>query len=874
MYRVICDGLTLYDLRDELLVLNAPKVTLKENSAGSFSFTILPNHPQYDNIKKMKSIIQVYDNDDEIFHGRVIDETKDFYNRKKIECEGELAYLNDSVQRPAVYHDITIRGYLQKLLDIHNAQVSEVNVGIKFNSQCAGESASYDYLYIYYVKGGKTYSSQKYKADSVAGKTIVIPATEFYIYWHTDNSVNNYYGIKVDSVEITDAVAITGSTASLPKYTATEVSDPSAIESKHNPYDNGSNLLWHYVQTIPEDHQTEKMFAVGSVTVTDSNDSIYKCTNWESTMEVIKTDLLDSFGGHLRIRKVGGIKYLDYLADYPNKNTQIIQFGENLLDFTSNIDMTDIATAIIPLGAKQEESSVEGLEERLTVKSVNDGSDFVYSESAVDTYGWIFKTVTWDDVNVPANLLTKGKKYLSEIQFEDVTLTVKAVDLHMLNVDTERIKMLDEVRVISSPNGLDKYFPVTQMTINLDSPSSNTITLGQTVSSGMTGTASSNNTSIMKKIEEVPSESNILKEAQENASALIKSSLNGFVVTKPDEILIMDTDDVETATKLWRWNVNGLGYSANGYDGDYISAMTMDGQIVGERLVGGSVDAEKLSVTYRSSVEKQITEAQENAESSTDEKLKSYWTQVQVETAIKNTSDSILLSAKETAIAYTDTKLKSYSTSAQIKITTDAITSEVSKKLNSSELSTKIQQSASAVKIAWNNISKYIQFESGEIRIYDSANTKTQKLRTVFSESGEHFYRDGYYVGKIGTNQWSTNNNWKGLVFDLDVNGKYMAFAQKAKSTDTSYTTMLCFSRANTAYTNYGLHLGCNLYGHGNTINGVTMSNLNAKYSGTLYSTYTGAISIIQTLSGSNGNISWTYSKLRVSNGLIVGYWN
>lgn len=94
----------------------------------------------------------------------------------------------------------------------------------------------------------------------------------------------------------------------------------------------------------------------------------------------------------------------------------------------------------------------------------------------------------------------------------------------------------------------------------------------------------------------------------------------------------------------------------------------------------------------------------------------------------KNTKDAVLISAKETATSYTDDKLKSYSTSAQIKVKTDSIESEVKKKLNSSELSTKIQQNASAVKIAWNNISKYVQFESGELRIYDSDVTSSQKL--------------------------------------------------------------------------------------------------------------------------------------------------
>lgn len=833
MYQVLCDNLPLYDLRDESLVLKSPKVDLKENNAGSFTFTILPTHPYYDQIQKMKSVIQVMDNEDEIFCGRIIDEQIDFYNRKKVTCEGELGFFNDSVQRPAVYHNMTVRGYLQTLLNIHNAQIAELNLGITFNAECAGESASWDYASLYYVKNGQVYSAfTKKRADDLARKTFVIPSTEFYLYWHTNNSMNNYYGLKVDSVEITDAIAIIGTKANLPSYTAQEMSDASQIETAHSPYDNGSNLLWHYAHTIPDNHTVGKMFALGAVTVVDNNDSLYKYTNWETTMQVIKTDLLDTYGGHLRIRKVNGIRYLDYLADYPNTNTQVIEFGKNLLDFTKNLDATQIATAIIPLGAKLDESSIEGLEERLTIKSVNDGVDFIYSESAVNTYGWIYKTVTFDDVNVPANLLSKGRQYLQDIQFENVSFEVQAVDLNMLDVSIERIKMLDTIRVVSEPNGLDRYFPVTKMTIQLDTPSNNTITLGQAVSGGMTGSASSANAEIMKKINEIPTSSSIVKEAVDNATALIHSALNGHVVIteNADELLIMDTDDIETASKVWRWNLNGLGYSSTGYNGTYATAITMDGQIVGERLVGNSISAEKLDVSYRTSVEKKITDSLKDAEDYTDDELKAYWTRTEVETAIKNTGDAVLLSAKETATAYTDNKLKSYSTSAQIKVTTDAITSEVSKKLNSSELSTKIQQNSSSVKIAWNNISKYIQFESGELRIYDSANESTQKLVSKYGSFGAYYYHKGTLTGKVGTNNFSGYENFRGLVFDLEYSAGYMCWSAKDSSNASSYTTKLVYYHGTSTGQKKGLHFDCNTYANGNLY--LTDDNRFLKWSG------------------------------------------
>lgn len=745
MYRVYCNDSPLYDLRDEDLVLISPIVKIGENTAGSFEFSILPKHPHYEEVNELTSVITAYDGDEEIFCGRVVEITKDLYNRKKVICEGELAYFNDSIQRPAKYQGLTVRGYLETLVNIHNQQVK--NQGI------------------------------------------------------------------------------------------------------------------------------DKTFKVGAVTVQDNNDYVYKYTNWESTLEVIKTDLLNTYGGYLRIRKENGVRYIDYLADYPNTNTQVIEFGSNLLDFTHDMVASDIVTAVIPLGARLEDvTEVEGLDAYLTIKDVNGGVDYVYSQEAVKSYGWIFKTVKWDDVHVADNLLRKGKEYLSDIQFAQITLTVSAVDLHMLHVDMERIKVLDEIRVTSSPNGLDRFFPVSEMTIYLDKPSNNKLTLGTSYSKTSLSTKTeSNMTSIKDKIDSLPNKSEILEEARENASQLIHSATNGHVVTTADEQLIMDTADKKTARKLWRWNLNGLGYSKTGYNGTYDTAITMDGQIVGERLVGGSVTADKLSVSYKSSVEKQISDAIDDSNDYTDDKLKSYWTRVEVETAIKNTKDAVLISAKETATSYTDDKLKSYSTSAQIKVKTDSIESEVKKKLNSSELSTKIQQNASAVKIAWNNISKYIQFESGELRIYDSAVSSSQKLVSKFNYNGCHFYRNDYYVGKIGTNELQSDSSKKGLNFDLESNGAYMTWASKDSSSANVYTMKWTYVQKGKGWGNYTageLHAGCNVDMHGWTLK-------NPSFEG---GGINGTLNFVQILRmDSDGTVaSWSNGcKMKFKNGILIsGTWN
>lgn len=682
MYRVLCDGLPIHDLRDEELVLLDPQLNLEVNTAGSFSFKLPPGHPQYDLPKKMRSCIEVWHDDEQIFAGRPTVDKLDFYNRKNIECEGQLAFLNDSIQRPAEYHNMTVRGYLEALIAIHNSQVDE-----------------------------------------------------------------------------------------------------------------------------------SKQFEVGIVTVTDSNDSLYRYTNYNSTWTEIKEDLVDDLGGYIRVRNHNGHRYIDYIAEFDNLCSQSIVFGENLLDCAREVDMTEIATAVIPLGARLEESGIAALEERLTIKSVNDDRDYIVNEEAAEKYGFIVKTVIWDDVTTPERLLSKGKKWLTEEQFESMVIDVKAVDLHYTDVQIEQFKLYDIVPVYSKPHGLDRKFPLSKMTIHLDKPSSNTLQLGMKVKTSLTSKTSDAQSAFQKVIETIPVPSDIVKQAVNQATALITAATHGHVVTTANEQLIMDTADVNTATKVWRWNLNGLGYSNTGYSGEYSTAITMDGQFVGERITANSISGDKLDITYRMSVTKEIADAGEavktDAKEYTDEQLKSYYTKGEIETTIRNLEDSVLLSAKETSEQYVDGRLQNYSTTAQIKVTTDAISSEVSRKLNSADLATQIEQNATAVKIAWNNISKFIQFEDGELRIYDSDGTD-QQLISKFNYSGSHFYYDGQYVGQIGTDDFG--ENYTGLVFNLEYRSKFMAWCAEQSADASQYYTLLTWDRDDAQMRLPGFHFYDKLY--------------------------------------------------------------
>lgn len=273
----------------------------------------------------------------------------------------------------------------------------------------------------------------------------------------------------------------------------------------------------------------------------------------------------------------------------------------------------------------------------------------------------------------------------------------------------------------------------------------------------------------------------------------------------------------------------------------------------------------------KTEVETHITASKEEIELGVS---KTYETKTTVTEKIKSANElaqSAADTAEENANDETDKKLKEYSTTkemnAAIKLQADSITTEVNKKVNNSEFGTKITQNAYNVRVAWNNNSKYIQLEYGQLAIYNGNVTAAEK-RAVFDERGNHFYRDGYYVGKIGTNEWSENNAHKGLVFDLDYQGKYMAFAQKKSQNAGSYTTMLCFSRAGSIYDQYGIHLGCDFYGHWFDMYNVDLHDVNINGYGVADGK---SIPIVtQIRDNGNGTIGWTTSSISVRGGMIT----
>lgn len=229
--------------------------------------------------------------------------------------------------------------------------------------------------------------------------------------------------------------------------------------------------------------EKEKQFEIGIVDI-DSVEIKTLATNYETTWDFINTNFLEKYEGYLRVRYENNVRYLDYVKQYGKVSTQVIRFGENLLDFQKYVKAEDIKTAIIPIGASTGTNNVT-----IKTASGHDGKDYVFNQEAVNLYGWIYSKVDFSDITDPNILLKKAQEYLKKSINLAITIELTAADLHMIDVDIDSIGLGDLIPCVSQYHGLlstlgdvSTYYLVSKCEIDLENPANTKITLGKTLS--------------------------------------------------------------------------------------------------------------------------------------------------------------------------------------------------------------------------------------------------------------------------------------------------------------------------------------------------------------------------------------------------------
>ena len=150
---------------------------------------------------------------------------------------------------------------------------------IKFNEKCETEGVEYDWVEVYYQLGESTYCAGRWGGKALAGKELYLPTKDFYLYFHSDDYEDNWYGLAIDSVEEADCTDRPGSIKNLPSgITATELKENNYPETSHGNYGNKKDLFWHYQLGETSDTPKEGFFNIEN---TDTRLEIRSNIKWE-----------------------------------------------------------------------------------------------------------------------------------------------------------------------------------------------------------------------------------------------------------------------------------------------------------------------------------------------------------------------------------------------------------------------------------------------------------------------------------------------------------------------------------------------------------------------------------------------------------------
>lgn len=270
-----------------------------------------------------------------------------------------------------------------------------------------------------------------------------------------------------------------------------------------------------------------------------------------------------------------------------------IRYGKNLTDLEQEENIQDTYTGIVPYWYNEETETLVTLPEKVVM---SDNADrFPFHRVLPHDF-----TSNFEQEPSAEALRTAAKNYVrnNNIGIPKVSLDVSFVALWQTDeykdrANQERINLCDTVTVVFEELGVSSTAKVIETKYNVLLDRYESIKIGEAKSS-FADTFVKEQQETQVQIDAAKSE---LQKAVEIATDLINNGFGGYVTYKPnadgdfEELLIMDTKDPETATKVWRWNLNGLGYSANGYNGPYTSAITMDGHIVADFVDTGTLNA-------------------------------------------------------------------------------------------------------------------------------------------------------------------------------------------------------------------------------------------------------------------------------------------
>ena len=281
------------------------------------------------------------------------------------------------------------------------------------------------------------------------------------------------------------------------------------------------------------------------------------------------------------------------------KTGVVIEYGKNLTSLEQDEDNSGVYTQLLTYAVYTQEGS-----ETETVVTLPEQTLPIVSEEMVRNKTLILDLTdrfeSGTDITEDA-LRAAANDYIKENPLGATVPTVKVAFEPLwkqpeYSALLERVRLCDSVTIRHTALGVNVSATVIETVYDSLAERYVSITLGNEKSSMIT-TLSEVQSSVGKVETAVNRFPKLLQTAISNATSLITGQTGGYVVLhgdetgRPYELLILDAPTIQDAVNVWRWNVNGLGFSRNGYNGPYETAITADGQIVADFITSGSLIA-------------------------------------------------------------------------------------------------------------------------------------------------------------------------------------------------------------------------------------------------------------------------------------------
>ena len=607
--------------------LISPSLDIESGRAGSFDATLPPTNQGYSAIEAMKTELIVKKNNKEVWRGRVLNPSTDFYNQMRIEVEGELTYLTDTFQPQHEYKTETLRQVIEGILSIHNQKVSGANepfdktfyVGTVFVSD--GDPTGTD----------KSYRTTDYDTTLNCLKKIGDAYKGYFIVKHGEDGKRYLDFVKefniTSSQRIDFGENLLDFTKSFKMEDLCTVAMPIGGRVQDTDFTEADEMyIYRTEDGRPDGHEFNYLDTDGILQyrsdITDGqagvvyfneyglkeNDKVYFTTRMYGSENPLIWALCDG-NGTIYSKKYAGTSETQQIVDI-NKEAITIPLGADRLRVAYRGGGQ-------PFKVYRQKAESQ-LDEHFTIAPYGDvdntefkhtpGDIYLIYKPLYEKYGWHEKKLEFSNLEKSEDLWNMATYWLTHTQFEQMVLEVTAFDLSMMNVSYGDIWINMNVPIYSKPHGLTNnlLLPCTKMSIKLGSPENTQYTLGYTTPAAISDTQSNVNADLSKFMNEVPTYSDTFKAIQDNSTAIINAMYGSGYVSflhnipgNPNpisDIVITDREDPSLATWKWVWNGGGLAYQYLDEHNQWVSktAMTKDGTIMGDMIAAHTIFADRM----------------------------------------------------------------------------------------------------------------------------------------------------------------------------------------------------------------------------------------------------------------------------------------